>query len=455
MISLLVMPRVSALAGCDSLAQVISSIVSDVQTDFIRGRQIIDGPLMVDEIISWGKKTKRRLMFLKVDFEKAFDTLNWNFLDSILLQMGFSPKWRSWIKTCLNSGFGSVLVNGSPTKEFPIKRGLRQVNFAKSKLYGIGVTLDEKAVLASHIGCQSSVFPCTYLGLPIGASMSRTPQKIIQELESLRRAFFWGGSVEDKKIAWVAWDKNFLPFDKGGLGINSLKSCNLSLLSKWWWRFYNEPNALWVSVIKSIHGDEGGLSNFEAMKVKTGPWFHIARLKEDFLRLNININSIFKKSVCNEELTSFWNDRRPPRSGPESTQLTELEELTCHLRVTDGSDFRSCLIDNKRVFSVSGMRNYISEFQDQVQGHAPISIWNKFVPIKVNILSWRIGQKRLPTRLNLDHRGIDLDSLICPCCNEDQESKVNSTCLVLVRWLLPFGKQFSVGGGFLYRRWTP
>ncbi|GJW68364.1 hypothetical protein Tco_0122788 [Tanacetum coccineum] len=150
------------------------------------------------------------------------------------------------------------------------------------------------------------------------------------------------------------------------------------------WRFYNEPNALWVSVIKSIHGDEGGLTNFEAMKVKTGLWFHIARLKEDFLRLNINIDSIFKKSVRNGELTSFWNDRwignstlkiafgrlyaletdkscsvssrcpsfdhtsglvyrchwrRPPHGGPESTQLTELEELTTHLRVTDGSDF--------------------------------------------------------------------------------------------------------------------
>ncbi|GJW85689.1 (E)-beta-ocimene synthase, chloroplastic-like protein [Tanacetum coccineum] len=117
-----------------------------------------------------------------------------------------------------------------------------------------------------------------------------------------------------------------------------------------------------------------------------------------------------------------WHWRRSPRSGLESTQLTE-EELTAHLRLTDGPDFWSCLIDDKRVFSVSGMRNYISEVQDQ--GHALISFWNKFVPSKVNILSWRIGQKRLSTRLNLDHRGIDLDSLLCPCCNEDQESELH------------------------------
>ena len=41
-------------------------------------------------------------------------------------QIGFGVKWRSWIQVCLNSAYASVLVNGSPTKEFKIERGLRQ-----------------------------------------------------------------------------------------------------------------------------------------------------------------------------------------------------------------------------------------------------------------------------------------------------------------------------------------
>lgn len=45
-----------------------------------------------------------------------------NFLDDIMSQIGFGLKWRSWIKGCLNSACGSVLVNGSPTLEFKIKR---------------------------------------------------------------------------------------------------------------------------------------------------------------------------------------------------------------------------------------------------------------------------------------------------------------------------------------------
>ncbi|GJV50953.1 RNA-directed DNA polymerase, eukaryota [Tanacetum coccineum] len=58
------------------LSKVIASIVSEVQMAFVKGRQIIDGPLIVDEIIAWAKKPKKRCMFLKVDFEKAFDTLS-------------------------------------------------------------------------------------------------------------------------------------------------------------------------------------------------------------------------------------------------------------------------------------------------------------------------------------------------------------------------------------------
>jgi len=63
---------------------------------------------------------------VKVDYEKAYDSVNWDFLYYMLNRLGFCDKWVGWIRECLTSSSVSVLVNGSPTKEFVPKRGLRQ-----------------------------------------------------------------------------------------------------------------------------------------------------------------------------------------------------------------------------------------------------------------------------------------------------------------------------------------
>ena len=51
--------------------------------------------------------------------------------------------------------------------------------------------------------------------------------------------------------------------------------------------------------------------------------------------------------------------------------------------------------------------------------------WNNALPIKINISSWRIFLERLPTRANLDRRGIDLHSTRCPVCDNDIETEVH------------------------------
>ena len=65
-------------------------------------------------------------MVFKVDFEKAYDSVSWGFLDYMMMRMGFCERWRKWIHGCMSSASISILVNGSPTKEFTPERGLRQ-----------------------------------------------------------------------------------------------------------------------------------------------------------------------------------------------------------------------------------------------------------------------------------------------------------------------------------------
>lgn len=92
---------------------------------------------------------------LKVDFEKAFDSINWNYLDSVMKQMNFGDKWRHWIQGCLSSSRASVLVNGSPTEEFSITRGVRQGDPLSPFLFILAM---EGLNVALKSACEKSLF---------------------------------------------------------------------------------------------------------------------------------------------------------------------------------------------------------------------------------------------------------------------------------------------------------
>nr|GEZ22920.1 putative RNA-directed DNA polymerase, eukaryota, reverse transcriptase zinc-binding domain protein [Tanacetum cinerariifolium] len=104
----------------------IGSCVSVEQSAFIKGRNILDGPLILNECMASYRKRKQDLMVFKVDFEKAYDSLRWDYLDVIMKNLGFGNKWCTWIQGRLKNSRASILVNGSPTVEFKIFKGLRQ-----------------------------------------------------------------------------------------------------------------------------------------------------------------------------------------------------------------------------------------------------------------------------------------------------------------------------------------
>jgi len=81
---------------------------------------------VANEVVDEARKLHKELLLFKVDFEKAYDTVDWGYLDEVTNKMGFPSLWRKWIKECVGTATASVLVNGSPTDEFPLGRGLRQ-----------------------------------------------------------------------------------------------------------------------------------------------------------------------------------------------------------------------------------------------------------------------------------------------------------------------------------------
>jgi len=81
----------------------------------------------VNELVDYAKKKKKKeCLIFKVDFEKVYDSVDWGFLEYMMVRVGMCEKWVAWMKACVFGGSMSVLVNGSPTEEICNYRGLKQ-----------------------------------------------------------------------------------------------------------------------------------------------------------------------------------------------------------------------------------------------------------------------------------------------------------------------------------------
>ena len=79
------------------LKKVIGKVVSFYQNAFVTGRQILDASLRANEVIdAWNKRGEKGLI-CKLDIEKAYDSINWQFLLKVMEKMGFGSKWLRWM----------------------------------------------------------------------------------------------------------------------------------------------------------------------------------------------------------------------------------------------------------------------------------------------------------------------------------------------------------------------
>ena len=97
------------------LKRMVNKVVSNFQNAFVGGRQILDAMLIANEAIDLILKSKRSRVLYKLDVEKTYDHVNWDFLLEVLEKMGFSQRWISCISWCILCPRFSVNVNGAPS----------------------------------------------------------------------------------------------------------------------------------------------------------------------------------------------------------------------------------------------------------------------------------------------------------------------------------------------------
>ncbi|PNX59990.1 cysteine-rich receptor-like protein kinase, partial [Trifolium pratense] len=101
--------KILAKVLANRLRLVIGSVISESQTTFVKDRQILDGILIANEVVDDARKAKKELMLFKVDFEKAYDSMDWGYLDADMERMTFPTLWRKWIRECVGTTTAYVL----------------------------------------------------------------------------------------------------------------------------------------------------------------------------------------------------------------------------------------------------------------------------------------------------------------------------------------------------------
>jgi len=105
-------------------------------------------------------KQKTPALFMKLDIQKAFDTINWSYLLEVLQALGFGPRWLEWISILFRTATSTVLLNGQRGPNFSHSRGVRQGDPLSPMLFILAIDpLQRLLELATQHGILSPLPP--------------------------------------------------------------------------------------------------------------------------------------------------------------------------------------------------------------------------------------------------------------------------------------------------------
>ncbi|GKA30426.1 RNA-directed DNA polymerase, eukaryota [Tanacetum coccineum] len=386
---------------------------------------------IINELLARCHHKKHSAMVFKIDFAKAYDSIRWDYLGDVLKSFGFGVKWCSWIRGILNSSMASILVNGSPTKEFQFHRGLKQgdplapylfiiimeslhlsfsrvieagiftvfigewsrgnltgimhtlrcfsllsglsINLKKSQLLGVGIPESQVLEAATLIGCSVLHTPFKYLGIMVGENMS-----------SIRA---WDETVNKLKMSLSSWKLKTLSI---GGRLTLLKSKKIAWVS-------------WSKVLASKSNGGLGVSSFYALNrglLFKWIWRFLSR-DQSLWAQGIQALPAPTQVLFLPPYSSLWEVlllrmyALKSKRWKESAQLLGISDLLdTVVLLTGGSSVWD--LNRDGCFRVKDVRRLLDDML-LPKSDVP-SRWVKQIPIKVNVLAWEDATYRcLPT----------------------------------------------------------
>jgi Reverse transcriptase (RNA-dependent DNA polymerase) len=140
-------PKLLSKVLANRLTSKLPSLISINQTAFMGGRHIAENFIVTREVLQHIQRLGSPAVFMKIDFAKAFDSINWKFLMHVLQARGFPERWVAWILHMLQSSSSRIVINGRASEFFPHMTGLRQGDLISPMLFVLAVDVLQQMLL--------------------------------------------------------------------------------------------------------------------------------------------------------------------------------------------------------------------------------------------------------------------------------------------------------------------
>ncbi|XP_074297209.1 uncharacterized protein LOC141627911 [Silene latifolia] len=301
---------------CNRLALVLPDIVSRNQGAFVKG-SILKNILFCQDLVRLCHRghVSPRCMF-KLDLQKAYDTIEWQFLEQMLAALQFPESFIQMVMCCVTSttftlnlngiqfGYfngrrddllmfckgdvGSIMLMLRAMATFSAASGLK-INASKSDVVFNGVADDVKTDIIQVSAFKEGCLPFTYLGVPIQPTrLTRLDCSIlidkitarVRSIEAICRTFFWEGGVEYQRAPLVAWDNVCCSKKEGGLRIKQAGVWNIATVGKLINWIYTKADRLWVLWIDHVYLKGRDWNSYQPPADSNWNWRNIYKVRD-------------------------------------------------------------------------------------------------------------------------------------------------------------------------------